>query len=1326
MTNLTKNIFVVAVAIATIATFGLGFAMPSFAIETGDLVKGPNSDAVYYIDGTTKYVFPDAKTYFSWYSDFSNVQLVTVAELDNYSDGGMVLYRPGTKLITHPNTAKVYAVEPSGNLRWIPSEEIAAGLFGADWASRVNDVNEVFFPNYSVGSDLASATDVPNGSLVQMEGSDTIYYIDGMSKRPFASMDDLTSNGFDADYVLTVSDLSAYSDGTSISGAESSLMDVAQGGSIGSTTPPAELAGGLTVAKASDSPASSTTVASSDGIMFGKFNFTASDGAVTVTGMKVTRSGLGAYSDFDKVWLVVDGIRRGSVKSLNSADEANLLFSADTSKVVIADGSTKSFEIWASMSTGGSGNLNALGVAEVTTTSAVSGLPVTGNTMTHSTIEAPDVTLESATIGNAANVGDSDVVVAKFKVDNDESNETAIFKAITFKSITKSGTTRAYTDDFTNFRLYDNSGNMVAGPVEMGSDNYLRFTLSTPFEVEAGTSKYEWFYVKADVADGAGRTLNLSVEGMYDVAIYGGTNMYHADVADSYTDANEYVTLGASDLSVAVDTSVNPVAADVNQNSTIVLLRGNIRAEKGAVNADGLSITLTGTDMDFSADDAGTVATETDAQEFDNLRVYINDILVSEASAADISTSASQTSITKAFTDSFTVSGIVPFRVEIDVKDLQDSDTSTIIKATLTGSTITGSTEADGTSVTGTGSAAGNNMTVITPGYKIYKSATPITATKVLGAQNVEFLGFDIKSNNTTNVVVNKIKFQLNADDASGGAVFTAGQNDVQSLEIVDVNGNVVAGPVNLNSSKEYEFTGLALDINSNGSKYILRGDIASAMNDSDFVSGTDGLYFTIISSEGTANNNTYSGTNSAGTTIADGSTAAEINYDLATKMTIGTGTMTVTAASDTPVSAQLITGGTDQALAKWKLVAANENVQVKKFRVGLSTGTGGSDEIVKLALYEGATKLAETYSFAGGYTEFDITSNNFVVTAGTSNARYLTLKVDLNSITAGADSGATLAGVLIDLETWGATSEIDPKSGSTSDGFAFTDSAKNLNEAGFDSSETDLTIETGSGINAGDIIKLESEQMYVSSWDTGDTIAIVVRGYNGTVAAAHANATDVYVARSIEGNDFKVYGNKLSIGSAASVPSGSLAAWAGFTEVFKFKLIPNASATEDAVLNSVKVALKQSTGIGATVATDWWIGDMALYNGAGTLISQLVTADGTLDTPGTCGATGTDEQLCVGTDFVRFDAASVTAKNGAYSSGNRLNEAIAAGGEEYTVKIKTYGDVDTDDALQLYIASLGAVSTAGDLDWDDSNSANITWVDMGTTSSFDGGVFTK
>lgn len=1319
--SLIKRLFVFSLVVTTVLwSFGGLTVKAEGNYGAGSLLalQGASGAAVYYIgaDGM-KYVFPDVKTYNTWYSNFNDVVRVSVSELDMYEDGGAVTYRAGTKLITHENTAKVYAVGPGGVLHWIPSAAVAEDLYGANWTSRVMDVIPGYFSSsYTSGSDLSNM--YPSGTLLQM-GED-MYYVDGTDVRPFADADAFEANNFSYANLIEVASVSGYGTGESITGEETGLAGFmpAEGGNNG----PVVIEGGLSVKLASDTPNGVAVVGGSSATLFSKFRFTASDGDVVVTGMKVGRTGLGSYDDFDKVWLVVDGVRRGSVKTLNSADQANLLFSADNNKVTIANGQTKVFELWASMNelTGNftSGAYNGLGVLEVSTTSDVAGLPIYGNILANISASAPDVTVETATIGNTANAGNTNVIVSKFKVDNDESNETALFKGITLKSVTKSGTTRAYTDDFTNFRLYDNGNNLVAGPVEMGSDNYLRFTLSEPYEIAAGTNKYEWFYVKADALNGAGRTLNLNLEGPYDAKIYGGTNMYHSRVANSYSTTNQYVTLGASDLTVAVDTSVNPVAADVNQNTTVVLLAGKLSADKGAVNLDTFRIDLSGTDMDFNA-----------TSEFDNLRLYVDDVLVSETSSTYDDTScttasgAGETAAYACFTDSFSVTGVVPFRVEIDVQDLKTGDTGTIIKATVVGTTITGTTEADGTSIAGTGTATGNNMTVITPGYKIYKSATPVTATKVLGAQDVEFLGIDIKSNNTTNVVVNKIKFELNTYDA-GGAAFTPGQNDVQNLELLDVNGNVIAGPQNLDASYEVEFSGLSLNVSSNGSKYILRGDIASSMTDTDFVSGDDGLWFAVISSEATANNNSYEGANSAGTTLADG--VAEINTSSGTRINLGTGTLTVTAASDTPTSAQLVALSNGNAIAKWKLVAANENVQVKKFRVGLTTGSAGEDEVARIALYEGATKLAETYSFAGGYTEFDITGKNFVVSSGSGNARYLTMVVDLNSTSDSVlDSGATVAGVLIDLETWGATAEVAPYSGTTADGFAFVNAAgTHLIAGAMDISETVMTVDASHGVLAGDIVKVEDEQMYVSGVSTNDLT--VVRGFNGSVAATHVDDSNLMVARSIEGNDFKAYGNKILVGNPSSIPSGTLAAWATYTSVFRFKLTPNVSATEEAVLNSVKVSLAQASGIGAALGTDWFIGDMALYNGAGTLISQLDTADGTLDTPGACGATGTDEQLCVGTDFVRFDALAVTGKNGAYAAGNRLSEPIAAGGEEYTVKVKTYGLVATNDALQFSISALGSVSTAGDLDWDDSVSANITWLDMGTVDNFVGGTFTK
>lgn len=170
----------------------------------GSLISSPASGhAVYYlaVDGK-RYTFPNEKVYFSWYTDFSGVQMISDAELAMYHIGGNVDYRPGTRLVKITTDPKVYAVTPGGVLRWIPSEDMARRFYGPAWAELVDDLPDAFFapPNYTIGQPLPHAgitypTDTPppaeasferpEGLLVRPPSSATIYLIGPSgTKRP--------------------------------------------------------------------------------------------------------------------------------------------------------------------------------------------------------------------------------------------------------------------------------------------------------------------------------------------------------------------------------------------------------------------------------------------------------------------------------------------------------------------------------------------------------------------------------------------------------------------------------------------------------------------------------------------------------------------------------------------------------------------------------------------------------------------------------------------------------------------------------------------------------------------------------------------------------------------------------------------------------------------------------------------------------------------------------------------------------------------------------------------------------------------------------------
>lgn len=163
--------------LATLLVISTINIMPVAAEELlieGEIVKREGEATLYYIgvDGN-RYIFPNEKTYKTWFVDFSDVEEVSDEELSKYPLVGNIRYRPGVVLIKIQTDPKVYAVSKNGVLRWIKTEGLAKKLYGEFWNQLVEDISAAFFTNYTTGEDIDEDGDFdPDQEVIDSETID--------------------------------------------------------------------------------------------------------------------------------------------------------------------------------------------------------------------------------------------------------------------------------------------------------------------------------------------------------------------------------------------------------------------------------------------------------------------------------------------------------------------------------------------------------------------------------------------------------------------------------------------------------------------------------------------------------------------------------------------------------------------------------------------------------------------------------------------------------------------------------------------------------------------------------------------------------------------------------------------------------------------------------------------------------------------------------------------------------------------------------------------------------------------------------------------------
>jgi len=991
-----KKIFAAGVIFVTVLSMSVVVAPQAGATASaGDLIKMSGLSSVYYLAADGKrYVFPNESTYFSWYSDFSGVVTIPQSELEGYPLGKNVTVRPGTKLVKITTSPKVYAVTSNGTLVAIPDEATAATLYGSTWNKRIIDVSDAFFTNYTISTATVSATAYPAGSLVKFPGSVDVFYINADSTASkITSEAVMAANRFKMADVITAT-ISKPVSGADITAAVATLTDTSSGagGTIGAGS-------GLTVALASDTPASATVITNTASggnaqayVPFIKVNFTAAaDGDVVIKNLKFKRTGISADTDIDGLYLY-DGATRLTDASSISSNYAT--FNNASGLFTVTRGTTKTITLIGDMNqdatSGKTVGMNIVAAADITTNgAAVSGsFPVAGNLM--STANATDLGLLTltgyTTTPGAANTSITpalDQEVWKFTLGG--SNQDLNVEKL---KVTAVGSIQL--TDLKNFKLVVAGSQVGSTVAAMTTGNIVEFDLSaTPLLIPKGQSKT--VSMRADIVNGSTRTFYMSFQNQQDIIVKDlGYNVYIEPYADASFSVikptgsyNWYIAAGNLTISRSTDSPNAEVAVDAT-NVTLGIF----------------DFTASGEDMKVQNLNASSTIT-TNNNGILNGKIYVNDVQV--GTTKNLTTASAAVNFT--FGSTFIVKAGTTAKVKIigDIKKAAGTSYSGV--ETLTVAIAAGSSNVQSMTSLTTGSypaadVAGYGLSITSGSLSVTKYSGFGNQTVVAGTNNAKLGSFVVSAGVAEGVAVSSITVNLDAAEYDSA---TLSRIYITDHAVNTCGGSaVMLGSAKVPTSANNFSVSFSLAASSN--KVLdLCGDVAAGAK--------VGPWIATVDADGT-------GVSTSKAVSASGS-GTEIQ-----KITIGTGTLTVTNGS-MPDAAIVLAGSTGNYMAQYTFSAANEafTVDSLKLKVAKAFATSTAGVTIKYTDQAGVAKTANTVLEADdAQTNATATFTGLTIYVPANGDASIGVYVDMTPLTSGGTSGAAGAIILDYNEGFSAT----------------------------------------------------------------------------------------------------------------------------------------------------------------------------------------------------------------------------------------------------------------------------------------------------------------
>lgn len=747
------------------------------------------------------------------------------------------------------------------------------------------------------------------------------------------------------------------------------------------------------------------------GMNMGRFAFTAGKNDAVIEGLTIGRSGAGDKDDFDDVWIVADGVKHGSERSIVSGDTATFTFLNDDF-IVIPAGKTVTVSIMASFDdtvTAGKYNLLSL-IAIDTDASLGTSFPLEGITTTTSTQEATTVTITVQGADQTITVGDNQTEIGRFKLDVDSDNDNDVrIESITFEN---EGVVSNMEDVVEKLGLRVN-GVIVTSDVKFlqaedamvflfGPDGYvMQDGASQSFTVVANIASAEvsdTIVLELDEDSDLMATEIGSVFGVRVVGVQGTTTTSPA----SNVKLKKY-TIDTGDVNLSInDATSRSIAPGLDD---ITFVNGRLVIDS-AVRIDGAKVR-------FNSSTETTETTDTEARiesDIENVELRVDDLLIDTTD--NISEGTSPTNATNLntgstgdfydFNSTFIIeAGTHEITVEADIKS--GATTGDKIKLQIFSADFDSPEYIDtGDDATGelTGNALGSLITIQDAQLTLDRNDGFAAETLIGGVSQKKLLGFTLTANDSSDIEVTSLTVvQDLTDDLAGKANYNA--DDVTNM-LLFIDGKQVGSPIDLTNGN---FSDIFFVVPQSQQVQ------AEIIADTNTITGTDqelDLKITSVTAfdeEG----NTADAVNSSGTIISSTVTIKSDSFVVSTG-----GTFTITIDGNTPDEAIVVGDGgvTWIPIATYRLTAEDEDIKLTDLFLEnatssadvLATSTFTDGRLQTLGLFDEKGVLKSQKTLAAGKVRFDlgeaINPNGFgAVLVPSDDFTKITIKAKVNDI---------------------------------------------------------------------------------------------------------------------------------------------------------------------------------------------------------------------------------------------------------------------------------------------------------------------------------------